>query len=168
MNVSDIRTIYDYNDWANRRLWEATKRVTQEQFVGPNPRSSFKSLRGTLVHILDTEYSWGTLCQTSTFAGFDVIKPEDFPTLDALIQRWTEQQRAVQDYLARVTDDEINGYVRYTNERGEKGELVRWHGFWNIVNHGTEHRSEAAAIVTEYGSSPGEMDFAEYLNEHKG
>jgi hypothetical protein len=35
-----------------------------------------------------------------------------------------------------------------------------------IVQIGTQHRSEAAAILTSYGQSPGELDFTVYLNNH--
>lgn len=31
--------------------------------------------------------------------------------------------------------------------------------------YGTQHRSEAAAILTGYGCSPGDLDFTLFLNE---
>jgi uncharacterized damage-inducible protein DinB len=53
---------------------------------------------------------------------------------------------------------------RYTTEDGGR-ERVLWHCLLHVVNHGTQHRSEAAAILTGYGYSPGGLDFTAFLNE---
>jgi uncharacterized damage-inducible protein DinB len=41
-----------------------------------------------------------------------------------------------------------------------------WQTIVHVVNHGTQHRSEAAAILTGYGQSPGELDFDTFLIEN--
>ena len=41
-----------------------------------------------------------------------------------------------------------------------------WQTILHVVAHGIQHRSEAAAILTGYGHSPGEMDFDLFLNEN--
>ena len=35
----------------------------------------------------------------------------------------------------------------------------------HLVNHGTQHRSEAALLLTQAGRSPGEIDLIFYLEE---
>jgi uncharacterized damage-inducible protein DinB len=42
---------------------------------------------------------------------------------------------------------------------------VLWHCLLHVVNHGTQHRSEAAAILTGYGHSPGDLDFTMFLSQ---
>lgn len=49
-----------------------------------------------------------------------------------------------------------------------KRERLLWHCLLHVVNHGTQHRSEAAAILTGYGRSPGDLDFTAFLNEQHG
>jgi len=35
----------------------------------------------------------------------------------------------------------------------------------HVVNHGTQHRSESAALLMRFGRSPGDMDFTLYLDQ---
>jgi uncharacterized damage-inducible protein DinB len=77
----------------------------------------------------------------------------------------TLEERAMRDYLAQLTDANMTDYVRDTVPEGHKRERLLWHCLWHVANHGTQHRSEAAAILTERGSSPGEFDFTAFLNE---
>jgi uncharacterized damage-inducible protein DinB len=164
MNVQDTLTIYDYNYWATRRILAACTNVSPEQFRAPTAHS-FGSLRGTLVHTLDSEYAWRMLLQHNTLAYFDTFKVEDFPNFDGLEQRWKEEERLMREYIASLTDDNLTGIIRYTTDEGDKRERVLWHCLLHIVNHGTQHRSEAAAILTGYGRSPGGLDFTAFLNE---
>lgn len=165
MNIRDIQTIYAYNDWANQRILAAAAQVSQEQFTAPAPHS-YGSLRGSIVHTLDAEYAWRMLLQHKTLDHFRELKEDDFPTVDALVGRWREEERARRAWLVTLTDADVEGTIRYTTPEGGTRERVLWHCLWHVVNHGTQHRSEAAAILSEYGYSPGGLDFTAFLNEH--
>lgn len=164
MNVRDILTLYDYNYWANRCILSATSQVSSEQFGTPSTYS-FGSLRSTLVHILDSESAWRMLLQHNTLAYFRALKEEDFPTFEDLTLRWKEEELAMREYLVHLVDADLSNLVRYTTDEGDKRERVLWHCLVHIVNHGTQHRSEAAALLTDYGCSPGGLDFTAFLNE---
>ncbi len=162
MNKGDITTIFEYNDWANQRILAAASKVSHEQWIAPTafPRGS---LRATLVHILDTEYGWRLLLQRSEET--EDLNEKDFPTLASLRDRWRYEQDHLRLYLASLTDEGLQEVFRYTNPHGIKRERIRWHALYHVVNHGTQHRSEAAAILTDYGQSPGDVDFTFYLTE---
>ena len=165
MNTSDIRTIYEYHYWATHRVVAASAEVRQEDWLAATVHS-FGSLRGTHVHLLDADCAWRMLLQHQTLAYFRVLKAEAFPTVAVLVQHWDTQETAMRGYLAQMTDTDLAAMVRYTTPEGERRERVLWHCLLHIVNHGTQHRSEAAAILTAYGHSPGELDFTAFLNEH--
>ncbi|MBI3957263.1 MAG: DinB family protein [Chloroflexi bacterium] len=164
MNIRDILTLYDYHYWANQRILAAAAQSGQEQFLA-RAGHSLGSLRALLAHCVDAEYGWRTLWQTGTVAGFETVTEEQFPTLDALARRWAQEEMAMRAYLAGLTDADLSSYVRYTTDEGAKRERLLWHCLWHLVNHGTQHRSEVAAILTGYGYSPGDLDFTVFLNE---
>jgi uncharacterized damage-inducible protein DinB len=55
--------------------------------------------------------------------------------------------------------------VHMLDGEGDYRERVLWHCLLHLANHGTQHCSEAAAILTGYGRSPGYLDFTAFLNE---
>lgn len=167
MDKTDILAIFDYNYWANRRILTAASRVSQQQYAA---RTTFPhgSLRGTLVHILDTEYGWRILVQHVRETGrWDAaeLTQDELPTLQTAQERWREEEASMRGYLATLTDEGLGEVVRYTTPEGSARERVLWHCLYHVVNHGTQHRSEAAAILTNYGQSPGDIDFTLFMNE---
>ena len=52
-------------------------------------------------------------------------------------------------------------------EDKDSGEFRRplWQDLIQIVNHGTQHRSEAAEALTYVGRSPGNLDISVYFQE---
>ena len=173
MNIQDIHLLYEYNYWANKRILDASAKVSQEQFVASGS-FPYGGLRGTLLHILDTEWSWRYLLQSVGFSTelkeFDPalwpeLKEDDFPTLAPLVERWREEETEMRAYLASLRDEDMENPVRYKVGDGPKRDRILWHCLLHVVNHGTQHRGEAAALLTEYGHSPGDLDFTVFLNE---
>ncbi len=161
MQVTEIQDLFEYNYWSNRRLLKTARQLTQEQFEAPG-NFPFGGLRGTLVHILDAEYGWRSLLADGAFR--DDLLEKDFPTLDAVEIRALDEEAAMRSYLNGLRDDGLNAVVRYSADKGELRERTVWHCLFHVVNHGTQHRSEAAAILTGFGVSPGDLDFTVFLN----
>ena len=81
MNPSDLRIIYEYNYWARDRILDAVRQLSEQQWLGPAPFGP-TSLRGVLVHAMDSEYAWRTFLETNEWMP---DTPEElFPTIDAL------------------------------------------------------------------------------------
>ena len=161
MKIDDIKLMYEYNYWANKKILSAAEDISTEELIKPN-NSSWGSLRGTLIHILDTEYGWRMLCKDLIFS--DEMKPEDFPDLAAIKTRWEADEADMMSYLNSLTDDDLEGLVTYEVGKGITRNRVLWHCLYHVVNHGMQHRSECAAMLTDLGHSPGDLDFVDYLN----
>jgi uncharacterized damage-inducible protein DinB len=162
MNKQDIALLYKYNQWANARILNAATNVTSEQFLAS---ASFPhgGLRGTLVHTLFAEWIWRHRWEgTSPIVR---LKPDDFPTFESLRSRWAEEEKSLLSFVDDVTDERLNSHFFYKATDGTPYERILWHTMVHLVNHGTQHRSEAAALLTDFGHSPGDVDFVYFLSE---
>jgi uncharacterized damage-inducible protein DinB len=152
--------LYKYNSWANKRILDAAANVTEAQFLAP---ASYPhgGLRGTLTHALFAEWIWRTrwLGESSAYR----FKPEDFPTFESLHTRWAEEEKTLNEFIDGLTDDKLNAPFQYKTTRGDVMENILWQVMVHVVNHGTQHRSEAAAMLTELGHSPGDIDLVLFL-----
>lgn len=163
MHIADIRLMFEYNTWANRLILAHSALVTPEQFSAPTTHS-FGSLHGTLVHILDSEFGWRRIIETGK-AGFDEITPADVPTVEAVRERWDAEDAAWLAYLGQLSDADMGRVIRYELPEGGVRARVLWHCLYHVVNHGTQHRSEAAHMLTQYHQSPGDIDFTLFLRQ---
>ncbi len=160
MNAEKIRTLYQYNSWANARILEAAAPLTPEQFLAP---ASYPhgGLRGTLTHILFAEWIWRKrwLGESPSIR----LKPEDFPTFESLRARWREEEIGLMNFVNALDDETLNQKFQYTSTEGIRYENVLWEAMAHVINHGTQHRAEAAAMLTELGHSPGDLDMILFL-----
>jgi uncharacterized damage-inducible protein DinB len=162
MKIADIQLVYDYNYWGRDRILAAAAQVTAEQYAASGA-FPYGGLRGTLVHLLDAEKSWRHQFEYGEW--IDELREADYPTLAQLQAAWHEEEAAMRAYLRRLTDDDLLGIVRYPTDSGAVRERVLWHCLVHVANHGTQHRAEAAALLTAYGQSPGDLDMTLFLNE---
>jgi uncharacterized damage-inducible protein DinB len=160
MIVKALQTFHDYSVWATGRILAAAAGATAEQLVAP-AQHVYGSLHQILLHTLDTEWGWRMRCQHDLST--PDLSAEEFPTVAALEARWREEHSAMRAYLESLSEPDVAQIVRYTLDSGEVRERVLWHLLLHIFNHGTQHRSEAAALLTAYGHSPGDLDFTVFL-----
>lgn len=164
MNKQDIQLLYQYNSWSNKRILDAAVNVTEEQFLAP---ASYPhgGLRGTLTHVLFAESIWRTRWQGES--PIKRIKPEDFPTFESLRARWMEDEKLLMAFVENLTDEKLNSTFNYKTTTGDPHQRILWQAMTHVVNHGTQHRSEAAAMLTELGHSPGDIDLMLFIHEMK-
>jgi uncharacterized damage-inducible protein DinB len=162
-----IQALYGYNRWCNARILAAAAKLTDAEFVAPGSYPH-GGLRDTLVHALFAEWTWRMRwLGTPPPYGYR-FAPEEFPTVAALRARWMEEETALTEFVERLTDQKLETEIAYTSTEGGRHTRVLWETMAHLVNHGTQHRSEAAAILTALGHSPGDIDLIVYFNERRG
>jgi uncharacterized damage-inducible protein DinB len=162
MNKQDILTLYKYNQWANGKILGAAANVSQEQFLA---EASYPhgGLRSTLVHTLFAEWIWRNRWEGTSLTFR--LQPDEFPTFESLRARWTEEENSLMAFVDALTDEKLNTAIAYKNTKGIAFEQILWKMMAHVVNHGTQHRAEAAAMLTAYGCSPGDVDMIYFFTD---
>jgi uncharacterized damage-inducible protein DinB len=146
-----------YNAWANLRLYKMAGALPEELYrreVGVY----FKSLHGTLNHLLVTDRIW---MRRLTGEGshpnkLNAIAFDDFASLQAA--RTSEDLRIV-NYTENLQEADIEKELDYTTLDGtpQRQPICEILAHW--FNHQTQHRGQAHAILTLVGvTEPDPLD----------
>jgi len=158
-----VITMYDFTCWGRDRICEQAAHLTHEQF-DEQTRFPIHTVKETLVHTMSADqiYRQRLMGQPRT-----EVEKEEFADLTAIQDYWKAEESRMRAYLASVSDEKWLEKFRYTTSRGDEFERVRLHMVTQLFFHGAQHRSELAQMVTEFGFSPGDIDFTIYLGTKK-
>lgn len=158
-----VITMYDFTCWGRDRIFEQAAKLTPEQF-DEQTRFPIHTVKETLVHTMSAEqiYRQRLMAQPRT-----EVEKEDFTDLAAIRDYWKAEEAQMRNYLAGMSDETWLEKFRYTTSRGDEFERVRLHMVTQLFFHSMQHRSELAQMVTEFGFSPGDIDFTLYLAAQK-
>jgi len=154
MPVVDVLIeFFRHNSMMNRRLLEACRRLSPDQ-LGATATGTFGSIGATLVHIANAQEGYAArLVDTERPERL----PEDpFPGFEALEERFAHGDAQLEEAAAQAGQD------RKVQVTGDDPPGTWWMPvplfLLQAVNHGTEHRSQVATILTQLGVEPPEMD----------
>jgi uncharacterized damage-inducible protein DinB len=156
-----VATMYRYNTWANDRILDTAVELSADEYRAAGG-ASFDSVHATLVHIMGGQWLWLSRGQGAAPAA---LPPADaFPDLTAVRQRWAGIEADTQAFLAALTEPHLERVIEYRNFEGERWAYPLWQQMLHQVNHGTQHRSEVAMLLTRFGHSPGWLDFLYFID----
>lgn len=139
----------EYNAWANARLYGMARQLPDEQYrrdVG----AYFKSLHGTLNHILTADLIW---MRRLTGTGdhpkkLNAIVFDDLATLSAARQR---EDRRIIDLVESLSEAQLEMDVEYQMLGGAAVKQRRGEILAHLFNHQTHHRGQAHTVLTLLG-----------------
>ena len=163
MNLAELRTLLDYHYWARDRLLQAVEQLTPEQFT-QDIRSSFGSVRDTLVHIYSAEWIWYSRWQGESPAA--MLAPETFQNPASVRSAWNEHEAKVRGFLNSLGEQRINDVMQYRTTEGEPKASIFWHMLQHVVNHPSYHRGQVTTMLRQLGASPPKsMDMIAFYRE---
>ena len=162
MNLEEMRLLYEYNAWANRRLLEACSALTAEQFTR-DLRSSFPSVRDTLAHILGGEWLWHERFQGRFPTALPA--PSDFPTLHDIRTRWIPVESDLLKFVSGLTQNDLERVYPFRTTEGELFPSPLWQALQHLVNHGSYHRGQVTAFLRQLGAKAVSLDLIRFYRE---
>ena len=153
-----IDKMYAYTCGVNGRILDHAAKLNEEQLAEPTEYGR-GSLFDILFHTMSTEFVWRTLCQEQEIKQEQMPQRAAIDTFAQLQARWEVEQQAMNTYLSKLSDDDLAARVTIKRWDGAEYDMTIWHMLVHTMMHSMQHRSEAAAILTSYGQSPGDLDF---------
>jgi len=144
---------FKHNSMMNQRLMDACRQLSPEQ-LGATATGTYGSIGGTLVHIANAQEGYA-----ARFLGTERperLDEDPFPGFDAVAERLAQGSQRLEEAAAQAGQDRE---IQVTGD--DPPGTFRMHGslmLLQAINHGTEHRSQVATILTQLGVQPPEMD----------
>jgi uncharacterized damage-inducible protein DinB len=162
MNVQDIRKLYDYTNWANHLILDATEPVSREEQLRDRG-VSHQSIHGTMLHMLFAEWVW--LARWKGTSPSAPLHTDEFPNLAAIRHYWQQIEAERDDFIANLTDEALQAGLKYKDLKGIEytnplGLLMQ-----HVVNHATLHRGQVVAMLRQLGLTPPATDFLFYFRK---
>src|SRR5258708_27708748 len=110
MSLEEMRHLYEYNAWANRRSLTASVALTREQFTKPMG-SSFSSVRDTLAHICGAEWIWLERFQGRSPSSLPDTK--QYPDVAPLGEGWGEFEPRLLNFVRGLTQSDLDRVLEY-------------------------------------------------------
>ena len=181
MNLSDIRTFYAYNRWANLRMFSVLEKLSHEQFTATR-QSSFPSIRESVFHIFAAEWIWLKRWTGASPIASEPIKGASFETWKKLrsagvpppLQLSTvtelrefcdslEQERL--QFIAGLSESTLQAPIKFNDMSGNPYNEPLAELMQHVVNHGSYHRGQVTTLLRQAGTETIPLDMLYFYRE---
>ena len=159
----DIETAARYNAWANIRIYNALRKLTDED--RKLDRSAFfKSIHNTMNHILlaDLIYRERLEKKPTTFTRLDEVLYDDF---DELERAHRANDVWYIDFCAAMSQEELDAELTFTAvglDQKEVFSLPMKLCLTNLFQHQIHHRGHVHHMISHAGGNPPPVDVVKF------
>ena len=151
--VEMLRQFYDYNLWANGRVFQALKESNDEKAVR------------YFAHILTAEKTWLLRLQTNLdTTGFNFWKDESIEICEKLLN---ENKESFDAFFSDLTEEKLEKTATYKNSKGVEFTNTYREIFTHVFFHSAYHRGQIATALRLNDITPPYTDFIGFLREKK-
>jgi len=156
-----------YNAWANGRVYDVASTLSKDEFER-DTGAFFKSMRGTLNHLLVADRIWlkRFTGEGDAPATLDTTLFTDFAKLR--VAREAEDRRIV-GWIESLSEKAVAGrftYMTVSDMRTVSQRLAP--ALSHLFNHQTHHRGQAHTILTSLGKEAPSLDLIYFQRTEEG
>ena len=146
-----------YNAWANARLFRMAGTL-QDELYRKDVGAYFKSLHGTLNHLLTADRIW-MFRLTGAGEHPDKLNAIVSNDLSSLLVARVEEDKRIIDFVQGLPEPAFDELWEYRTLSGAPQTQRRFEILAHLFNHQTHHRGQAHAILTVLGvTEPDPLD----------
>ena len=150
-----------YKAWANGLLFDALAKLPAAELTAPRP-IVFGSILRTVNHVHAMDQVWQAHLEGRPH-GFTTRNPLDAPPLAELREAQRKIDAWYVSYAGSLSEGAQAERVDFTFIGGGDATLSRRDIILHVVNHGTYHRGNVAAMLYQLGVTPPTTDLPVYL-----
>ena len=165
MNLSDIRHLFDYTEWANELALKAAAELSDED-LRRDFKISHSSIFATLLHMAGAEWIWLERWQGRSPAGkeaWSLWKTESCADLRVLNERWREVVERRAQLISELDEPRLAAELSFKLLSGDPNTLRLADQMQHVVNHATLHRGQVVGMIRQLGIAPPATDLLFYL-----
>jgi len=165
MNLSDIRHLFDYTEWANQLTLNAAAALSDED-LRRDVKISHGSIFATLLHMAGAEWIWLERWCGQSPAGkeaWSLWTTDSCADLKVLTSRWNEVIERRAQFISQLEEPGLAADLPFKLLSGDASALRLADQMQHVVNHATLHRGQVVGMIRQLGISPPATDLLFYL-----
>jgi len=165
MNLSDVRNLFDYTEWANGLAIEAAAKLPNED-LRRDVNISHRSIFGTLLHMAGAEWIWFERWNGRSPAkaeAWSMWTTESCADLATLNQRWQDLVYRRARYVTELDEQRLAAELPFKLLSGDPSSMRLVDQMQHVANHATMHRGQIVGMIRQLGIDPPSTDLLFYL-----
>ena len=165
MNLSDIKQLFTYTEWANDLALDAAANLPDEN-LHRDVGISHKSIFGTLVHMAGAEWIWlerwhgRSPSKTEAWSHWSI---ESCAGVVRLKEHWTELVNQRTQFVSQLDESTLAADLPFKLLSGDPSSMPLINQMQHVVNHATLHRGQIVGMIRQLGLDPPATDLLFYL-----
>jgi len=165
MNLSDIRHLFDYTEWANNLAMDAAAKLSDEHLCH-DFGISHKSVFGTLLHMAGADWIWMERWHgrsPTRNEAWALWTTDSCGNLATLKDRWGDLVDGRTRFVAELDEERLNAELAFKLLSGDASSMRLVDQMHHIANHATMHRGQVVGMIRQLGFEPPSTDLLFYL-----